>query len=319
MDTQKAIKLAKDTFEKELAKELKLIRVSAPLFVKPSTGLNDYLSGKEKPVDFFVKSLAEHVEIVQSLAKWKRYALKKYNILNGRGIYADMNAIRPDEIPDNLHSIYVDQWDWEKTIHEEDRNSLFLQNIVRRIYAVFLRTQKIVKAHFPVLTAQYNEDIYFITAEELRVRYPNLSSSQREEAICKEHKCVFVSQIGKKLEDGTIHDNRAPDYDDWELNGDILLYYPVLDCVLELSSMGIRVNKERLVLQLQEASAEEKLSFPYHTAIVEERLPLSIGGGIGQSRLCMLVLEKAHIGEVQASVWSEEELAYLYEQQLNIL
>lgn len=319
VQTQLAIKLTKDTFEKELSKELKLIRVSAPLFVKPQTGLNDYLSGKEQPVSFFVKNLDEHVEVVQSLAKWKRYALDKYRILNGRGIYTDMNAIRPDEELDNIHSIYVDQWDWEKTIHQEDRTIDFLKQIVQKIYAVFLRTQKIVKAHFPILTQDFAEEITFITSEELLQMYPHLSSKERENAICKDKQSVFVLQIGKTLSDGTIHDDRAPDYDDWELNGDILVYYPVLDIALELSSMGIRVNAYSLQKQLTLKNQQEKQTLPYHKRVLDGSLPLSIGGGIGQSRLCMLVLEKAHIGEVQSSVWNEEELAELKESGLDIL
>lgn len=319
IQTQLAIKLTKDTFEQELSRELKLIRVSAPLFVKPQTGLNDYLNGKEYPVDFFVKDLQEHVEVVQSLAKWKRYALDKYRILNGRGIYTDMNAIRPDEELDNIHSIYVDQWDWEKTIHQEDRNMDFLKKTVEKIYAVFLRTQKIVKAHFPILTQEFAEEITFITSEELLQKYPNLSSKEREYQICKEKKSVFILQIGKKLSDGSVHDDRAPDYDDWELNGDILVHYPVLDIALELSSMGIRVNEISLEKQLIFKGQEEKMKLPYHKRVMDKTLPLSIGGGIGQSRLCMLVLEKAHIGEVQSSVWDELELVELKQAGLEIL
>lgn len=319
IQTQLAIKLTKDTFEQELSKELKLIRVSAPLFIKPQTGLNDYLNGKEQPVDFFVKDLKEHVEVVQSLAKWKRYALDKYRILNGRGIYTDMNAIRPDEELDNIHSIYVDQWDWEKTIHQEDRHIPFLKQIVEKIYAVLLRTQKIVKAHFPVLTQEFAEEIFCITSEELLQRYPTLSSKEREYAICKEKKSVFILQIGKTLSDGSIHDDRAPDYDDWEMNGDLLVYYPVLDIALELSSMGIRVDGNALQKQLICKNQQEKETFPYHKRVIDGSLPLSIGGGIGQSRLCMLVLEKAHIGEVQSSVWDEQELQELKEAGLDIL
>ena len=303
VETQKAIKLIKNSFEKNLARNLKLARVSAPLFVEPETGLNDNLSGKEKAVSFNLIN-NKKLEIVQSLAKWKRYALKKYSL---KGLYTDMNAIRPNEVTDTLHSLYVDQWDWEKVITAEKRNVDYLKDIVGRIYNAFLETYDLVCKEYNFKNDLPNE-VYFISSEDLLKKYPNLNSKDREIEICKEHKAVFLMNIGNKLSDGTIHDSRAADYDDWALNGDLLLYYPLLDMAFEISSMGIRVNKESLVSQLTEKNELFKLDMPYHQSILKGELPLTIGGGIGQSRLCMYMLNKAHIGEVQSSFWNKEDI-----------
>ena len=303
VETQKAIKLIKNSFEKNLARNLKLARVSAPLFVEPETGLNDNLSGKEKAVSFNLIN-NKKLEIVQSLAKWKRYALKKYSL---KGLYTDMNAIRPNEVTDNLHSLYVDQWDWEKVITAEKRNVDYLKNIVGRIYNAFLETYDLVCKEYNFKNDLPNE-VYFISSEDLLKKYPNLNSKDREREICKEHKAVFLMNIGNKLSNGTIHDDRAADYDDWALNGDLLLYYPLLDMAFEISSMGIRVNKESLMSQLTEKNELFKLDMPYHQSILKDELPLTIGGGIGQSRLCMYMLNKAHIGEVQSSFWNKEDV-----------
>ena len=316
VDTQKAIKLVKDTFENELAKELKLMRVSAPLFVEPKTGLNDNLSGYEKAVSFIVNENEQELEIVQSLAKWKRYALKKYNI---DGLYTDMNAIRRFEETDNLHSLYVDQWDWEKRLEPEQRNVRTLKTIVKRIYKAFIKTyQKLIK-QFPCLENDFSKEVTFITTKELEAQYPNLSRKERENAICKKHGTVFLMQIGNKLKDGEPHDARAADYDDWKLNGDILLWYEPLQIAFELSSMGIRVNKDSLLKQLKAKKEEFKLEMPYHQSIIKEELPLSIGGGIGQSRLCMLLLKKVHIGEVQSSYWPVEDIEKFKKYNVNLL
>lgn len=303
VETQKAIKLIKNSFEKNLARNLKLARVSAPLFVEPETGLNDNLSGKEKAVSFNLIN-NKKLEIVQSLAKWKRYALKKYSL---KGLYTDMNAIRPNEVTDNLHSLYVDQWDWEKVITAEKRNIDYLKDIVGRIYNAFLETYDLVCKEYNFKNDLPNE-VYFISSEDLLKKYPNLNSKDRERKICKEHKAVFLMNIGNKLSNGTIHDDRAADYDDWSLNGDLLLYYPLLDMAFEISSMGIRVNKESLMSQLTEKNELFKLDMPYHQSILKDELPLTIGGGIGQSRLCMYMLNKAHIGEVQSSFWNKEDI-----------
>ena len=305
VDTQKAIKLVKDTFESELAKELKLMRVSAPLFVEPRTGLNDNLNGYEKAVSFVANENEEQLEIVQSLAKWKRYALRKYNI---DGLYTDMNAIRRFEETDNLHSLYVDQWDWEKRLEPEQRNVKTLKQIVKKIYKAFIKTySKLVKA-YPVLQVELPKNISFVTTRELEKRYPELDRKERENAICKECGAVFLIGIGDKLKDGLPHDGRAADYDDWKMNGDILLWYEPLQIAFEISSMGIRVNKESLLRQIKIKKEEYKLEMPYHRQILNDELPLSIGGGIGQSRLCMFLLKKIHIGEVQSSYWPEEEI-----------
>jgi len=314
-ETQLAIKLCKDTFESLLAKELELMRVTAPLFVDPNTGLNDNLSGKEDAVSFSLPSNKE-LEIVQSLAKWKRYALNKYN---SNGIYTDMNAIRMHEDLDNIHSVYVDQWDWEKRITNKDRNIEYLKSIVNRIYHVLKQTQAIIHDKFPTLNNVLPEHIHFITTSELEDLYPTLDRKQREYEITKKYGAVFLMCIGNKLKDGESHDGRASDYDDWNLNGDLLVYYDLLDIALELSSMGIRVNKDSLLTQLKEKKEEYKLSLPYHQSIINSTLPLTIGGGIGQSRICMYLLNKAHIGEVQVSYWSEEDNELFNKHHIHLL
>ncbi|PHV72308.1 aspartate--ammonia ligase [Sporanaerobium hydrogeniformans] len=308
-ETEVAIKKLKDYFENALAYELDLTRVSAPLFVKPETGLNDNLNGTERPVGFDVlDDNHAYVEIVHSLAKWKRMALGRYGFEVNEGLYTDMNAIRRDEELDNLHSIYVDQWDWEKVITEEMRNETFLKETVRQIYNAFLKTEKYITAEYPMLEKTLPEQITFITAQELLDKYPGLSSKERETAFCKEHKAVFVMQIGKDLTNGEPHDGRAPDYDDWELNGDILFWNPILESAFELSSMGIRVDEIALAKQLEKRNALERRELEFHKKVLEKQLPYTIGGGIGQSRICMYFLQKAHIGEVQASLWPDEML-----------
>jgi len=304
IETQKAIKLIKNNFEINLSSALGLTRVSAPLFVDPVTGLNDNLSGKEKAVSFNLIS-GKHLEIVQSLAKWKRYALKKYNL---SGLYTDMNAIRPNEEIDNLHSLYVDQWDWEKVISKEDRNLTYLKSTVRKIYQAFLKTEAYISNIYPVLKHDLPNDITFISADELLKMYPNASNKERENMICRKYGAVFIIGIGKTLSNGLIHDDRAADYDDWEFNGDILVYHKTLDIGLEISSMGIRVNKDSLLKQLKIKNEEFKLEYDYHRQIINDELPLTIGGGIGQSRLCLFFLNKAHLGEVQASYWDKEDI-----------
>ena len=315
-DTQIAIKLVKDTFESELAKELKLMRVSAPLFVEPSTGLNDNLSGYEKAVNFVVNQNNTDLEIVQSLAKWKRFALNKYNI---DGLYTDMNAIRRFEELDNLHSLYVDQWDWEKRLTIEQRNARTLKSVVRKIYRAFIKTYNKLIKKYPSLKNEFAGDVTFITTKELEKLYPDLNRKERENAICKKYGTVFLMQIGNKLKDGLPHDARAADYDDWKLNGDILLWYEPLQIAFELSSMGIRVNKESLLKQLKAKKEEFKLELPYHQSIINDELPLSIGGGIGQSRLCMFLLKKVHIGEVQSSYWPKEDIEEFKKYNVNLL
>jgi aspartate--ammonia ligase len=304
-ETQIAIKILKDFFERELAKRLNLMRVSAPLFVRPETGLNDNLSGVEKPVSFNITKHDVKVEIVQSLAKWKRMALQVYGFKAGEGLYTDMNAIRPDEKLDHTHSIYVDQWDWEKVINREDRNEDYLKETVKTIFEVFKETENRINGIYPVFQWKLPDDIFFVTTQELEDMYPNKTPKERENLICEEYKAVFLMKIGKKLKSGKPHDGRSPDYDDWELNGDILFWNPVLMEALELSSMGIRVDKESLKKQLEAAGAQDRLNREYHRLLLEEKLPFTIGGGIGQSRICMYFLEKRHIGEVQASVWTD--------------
>ena len=305
--TEKAIKKIKDFFQLNLAFELNLIRMTAPLFVQKGTGINDDLNGIEKPVSFKVKNMDnQEAEVVQSLAKWKRMALADYNIPVGFGIYTDMNAIRPDEILDNIHSIYVDQWDWEKVITAEQRNVEFLKDVVSKIYEVIRRTELYVYHEYPQIKPLLPGEIYFIHSEELLQKYPNLSPQEREDIIVKERKAVFIIGIGGVLSDGTKHDGRAPDYDDWTLNGDILIWNPVLECAFELSSMGIRVDRDALVRQLKISGNEDRLNLKFHKRLINGELPLSIGGGIGQSRLCMYYLRKAHIGEIQASIWPDE-------------
>ncbi|MDD2955590.1 MAG: aspartate--ammonia ligase [Oscillospiraceae bacterium] len=308
LETEAAIKLAKDTFERELAAALDLQRVSAPLFVRPESGLNDDLNGVERPVQFDILELHSDVQIVHSLAKWKRMALKRYGFKPETGLYTDMNAIRRDEDLDNLHSVYVDQWDWEKVILPEDRCLAFLENTVRLIMGALCATQKALCRQFPALDAFLPDSIHFVTAQELEDRWPELSPKEREDAAAKKYGAVFIEQIGGPLKSGKPHDGRAPDYDDWQLNGDILLWYPVLGHAVEVSSMGIRVSPESLDRQLAAAGCDNRRSLPFHKMLLEGRLPLTIGGGIGQSRICMLLLQKAHIGEVQAAVWSDEML-----------
>ena len=292
VDTQIAIKLIKDTFERELAKELDLMRVSAPLFVEPNT------------------------EIVQSLAKWKRYALKKYDI---DGLYTDMNAIRRFEDLDNMHSLYVDQWDWERRLLPEERNVKTLKRIVKKIYKAFLKTYRLLIKKYPELSNDFPKDITFVTTKQLEAKYPNLSRKERENAIAKEYGVVFLMQIGANLKDGKPHDGRAADYDDWKLNGDILLWYEPLQIAFEISSMGIRVNKDSLIKQLKAKGEMSKVNLPYHQSILNEDLPLSIGGGIGQSRLCMYLLKKIHIGEVQSSYWPEEDIKEFKKHNVDLL
>jgi len=319
IETEIAIKRIKDYFESELAKNLSLTRVSAPLTVKSNTGLNDDLNGIERCVKFDIKDTNDNVEIVQSLAKWKRMALKQYRFDTYTGLYTDMNAIRRDEDLDNIHSIYVDQWDWEKIITKEDRNIEALKNIVRLIYKTFKDTERKLEEVYPFLKNILPDDIYFITTEELLQKYPDLTPKEREHAIAREKKSVFLMKIGGKLSDGSIHDGRAADYDDWSLNGDIIFYFPTLDIGLELSSMGIRVDKEALLFQLNERNQMHKKEFKFHQDIINEDIPYTIGGGIGQSRICMFFLQKAHIGEVQASIWSDEMIKACQENGIFLL
>jgi aspartate--ammonia ligase len=319
METQKAIKIAKDGFERRLAESLDLTRVSAPLIVFEKTGLNDHLNGIERPVSFFLKNSSESVEIVQSLAKWKRMALGKYGFTPRYGLYTDMNAIRRDEDLDNLHSVYVDQWDWEQCIFPEDRNIDYLKMIVRKIVRAIADMKQIINSEYPQLALTISEDVHFITTEELLALYPNLSAKERENEICRVYKTVFIIGIGDKLSNGKPHDRRAPDYDDWALNGDILVWYEPLQQAVELSSMGIRVNRESLLSQLEISGHLDRMKYPFHQDVVNNRLPLSIGGGIGQSRLCMVLLEKIHIGEVQASVWDDADLEELEQLGIPIL
>lgn len=303
--TQKAIKLIKDTFQSKLAAALNLQRVSAPLFVEENSGLNDDLNGIERPVGFDIKQTGVKAVIVHSLAKWKRMALKLYNFEQGTGLYTDMNAIRRDEETDNLHSIYVDQWDWELIISKEQRTQEFLRQTVNKIAGVLADTLAVLKQNYPQVKTEIKREVYFISALELEEKYPQLSPKEREKAITKEYGTVFVGGIGGALKNGLAHDGRAPDYDDWALNGDLLVYNKILDDAFEISSMGIRVDGESLKKQLIWAGCTERLKYPYHKMIAEGKLPLTIGGGIGQSRLCMLMLAKAHIGEVQSSLWPE--------------
>lgn len=308
-DTQNAIALVKEKFSEELCNSLDLSRVSAPLFVKRDSGLNDDLNGVERPVSFDILETGQMAEVVHSLAKWKRMALLKYGFSIHTGLYTDMNAIRRDEECDNIHSIYVDQWDWEKIITSEDRNMDYLKATVRSIYGAVKRTANAVSKAYPVIENYLPEHISFITTYELEDRYPDLTPKEREYAITKELGAVFLMQIGGRLKNGQKHDGRAPDYDDWSLNGDILIYNRVLDIAFEISSMGIRVDREALLKQLKAENAEDRLKFEFHQMLLNGALPLTVGGGIGQSRLCMLLLHKAHIGEVQVSIWPEKEIS----------
>lgn len=319
METQIAIKFVKDSFQKELVKKLGLLRVSAPLFVLDKTGLNDHLSGVEKPVTFNVNCIEGNVEIIQSLAKWKRMALGKYGFKTNTGLYTDMNAIRKDENLDFIHSLYVDQWDWEKVIEEKDRTLSYLKETVRKIYKAIYGLSVKVNKKYPIMNHKLPKDIYFISTSELESRYPNLTRKERENMICKEKKAVFLYQIGWNLSDGKPHDSRASDYDDWNLNGDILLHYELYDMAFELSSMGIRVNKDSLIKQLKAKNEQHKIENEYCKDILNDKLPLTIGGGIGQSRLCMFMLNKAHIGEVQSSLWPESEKERLKEINIELL
>lgn len=303
--TEVAIKKVKDFFERDLAIQLNLTRVSAPLFVRHSSGLNDTLNGVERPVNFDVKNICDDAEIVQSLAKWKRHALNIYAFNPGEGLYTDMNAVRRDEDTDNIHSVFVDQWDWEKIIKKEERTLDTLKLTVRRIYRALLHTEYYISYEYSFIKRQLPEEIKFITTQELEDKYPELSPKEREYAAAKDHGAIFIMQIGGKLKSGKIHDGRAPDYDDWSLNGDIIVYYPLLDIALELSSMGIRVDEKSLLVQLEERGCPERADLPFHRELLEGKLPYTIGGGIGQSRMCMFFLQKVHIGEVQSSIWDE--------------
>lgn len=320
--TQRAIKNLKDFFQQNLAQALNLKRVSAPLFVPRNSGLNDTLSGSEQPVSFYLHEHMElgPIEIVQSLAKWKRMALYRYGFDKGVGIYTDMNAIRPYEETDNLHSIYVDQWDWELVMKTNDRNEAYLEKVVRKIFDVLKRTEEFMAYTYP---EQYRyllpEDIFYVSSQELEDMWPDLLPEDRENRITREKKAVFIAKIGHKLKSGKPHDGRAPDYDDWNLNGDIILWHPVLDRHVELSSMGIRVNGEVLKQQLAERNALERLELPFHSLLADDVLPQTIGGGIGQSRICLFFMQKAHIGEVQAAVWPESMMQACADHGIHLL
>lgn len=306
-ETERAIKFIKDTFERHFSAAMNLERISAPLFVRADSGLNDNLSGVERPVDFDIPAVSGvKAEIVHSLAKWKRMALYRYHFGADEGIYTDMNAIRRDEEVDNLHSVYVDQWDWEKVITKEERNLNYLKRTVTTIVNSIADVLDEVKERYPFVTNEVNRDVYFITTQELEDKYPDYSPKERENATTKEYGTVFLMQIGDVLRSGKKHDDRAPDYDDWKLNGDILVYNKILDCAFELSSMGIRVDKNSLKEQLEKSGTIDRLELPFHKGIMEDRFPLTMGGGIGQSRLCMLMLDKLHIGEVQTSIWPQD-------------
>ena len=305
-ETQYAIKTVKDTFQLKLSKALNLDRVTAPIMVTKASGINDDLNGVERKVHFTMKNIEGEAEVVQSLAKWKRMALYKYGYEHSEGIYTDMNAIRRDDDTDNLHSLFVDQWDWCRVITREERNVDFLKGIVKKIVRAIVETNDVVKDTYPMLGFEMTEEVTFITTQELEDMYPELTPHERENAFVKEHGTVFIQQIGGKLRSGKKHDGRAPDYDDWALNGDIFAWNSVLGCAFEISSMGIRVDAESLHRQLEIEGCTEREQFPFHKGILDGTLPLTIGGGIGQSRLCMLLLEKAHIGEVQCAIWSDE-------------
>ena len=319
IETEIHIKKIKDYFEKNLAEALNLTRVSAPLFVEKSTGLNDNLNGVERPVGFDIKVIDSEFEIVHSLAKWKRMSLARYNFEVGTGLYTDMNAIRRDEDLDNLHSVYVDQWDWEKIISKEERTVETLKETVKKIYGVFKKLEDFAVSELIENEKFLPDEIFFITTQELEDKYPNLTPKEREDAICKEHKAVFIMKIGDLLNSGEKHDGRAPDYDDWSLNGDIIFWYPVLERAFEVSSMGIRVDEKALEEQLKKAGCEERKEFDFHKNLLEGKLPYTIGGGIGQSRMCMYFLRKAHIGEVQASVWDEKNKKFCEKYGITLL
>lgn len=319
-DTQIGIKTVKDFFQNMLAERMHLLRVSAPLFVDPASGLNDNLNGVERPVSFGIKEQNdEEAEIVHSLAKWKRFALQKYGFSYGEGLYTDMSAIRRDEQTDNIHSIYVDQWDWEKIISREERTLDFLKETVRTVYKTLRKTEKYMAIRYDYIEEILPHDIFFLTTQELEDQYPDLTPKEREYRITKEKGAVCLMQIGDLLASGEKHDGRAPDYDDWALNADIIVYYPVLDIALELSSMGIRVDKESLISQLEKAGCPERAKLPFQKAVLEDALPLTVGGGIGQSRICMFFLRKAHIGEVQSSIWPEKTVRMMEEREIKLL
>lgn len=318
-ETEHAIKLVKDTFQLQLSAMLRLRRVTAPLFVESGTGLNDDLTGVEQPVRFYVPALGKHCEIVHSLAKWKRMKLWHMNAPAGYGIYTDMNALRTFETPDDIHSLYVDQWDWEKVLTRSDRTPEYLYTTVRQIYNVLLNTEFIVCEHYAGLKPFLPKAIHFVTSEELVQRYPGKTAKEREEAVCREYGAVFIHGIGAPLSDGKPHDSRASDYDDWTLNGDILVWYPVLAKPIELSSMGIRVDAQSMRHQLEKAGHSGWAELEYHSLVLNNTLPLTIGGGIGQSRLCMVLLHKHHIGEVQVSEWSDETVAQCRKEEILLL
>ena len=319
IETERALKEIKHTFELELSQALNLTRISAPLFVSKNSGLNDDLNGVERAVSFDIKATGETAEVVHSLAKWKRYALAKYRFGAYFGLYTDMNAIRRDEDLDNLHSVYVDQWDWEAVILRKDRTLDYLKNTVQKIYAALKATAARLCREYPVLDNYFSDDIVFVTTQELEDKYPGKTPKERETAFVREHGAAFIMQIGGRLRSGQKHDGRAPDYDDWSLNGDIVLYYPVLDCAFEISSMGIRVDEKSLVSQLEAEGCTERLEYPFHKALVSGELPLTMGGGIGQSRLCMYILNKKHIGEVQVSLWDEKTERYCRENNIVLM
>ncbi len=318
-ETQHAIKYIKDVFQQALSIVLTLDRVSAPLIVKKGSGINDDLNGVERKVDFDIKEIGSEAEVVQSLAKWKRTALYRYGYEPGEGIYTDMNAIRRDDDTDNTHSIFVDQWDWEKVITREKRTIDYLKETVKNVVKAVVYTKRKVSHRYPVLADKITDEVFFITTQELEDMYPDKTPRERERLITKEHGTVFIMQIGGKLASGEKHDGRAPDYDDWSLNGDIFFWDEVLDNALEISSMGIRVDEKSLAAQLAECGAEDRMQYKYHQMIADGTLPLTIGGGIGQSRLCMLLLEKAHIGEVQSSVWPEDMVKTCAENGITLL
>ena len=318
-DLQRAIALTKDIFQQEFTENLHLKRVSAPLFVKSSSGLNDDLSGKERAVTFDIPAIGDDAQVVHSLAKWKRLALKKYGFSMHEGLYTDMNAIRRDEELDNIHSIYVDQWDWERIIAKEDRTPEYLQDTVQSIVDVICDASEALKKKFPQISVCLERKVSFITSQELEDLYPNNTPEEREYLYAKAHKTIFIMQIGKTLASGKPHGNRAPDYDDWDLNGDIIFYNDVLDIAFEISSMGIRVDPAAMDRQLKAANCDHRRALPFHKMLLNDELPLTIGGGIGQSRLCMLLIGCAHIGEVQTSLWDDDTLQICKENHIRLL
>ena len=319
-ETQEAIKYIRDTFQKEFGREMNLTRISAPLFVDKASGLNDNLNGVERPVSFDLKLMPGHeIEVVQSLAKWKRFALGEYGFDIGEGLYTNMNAIRRDDQMDNMHSVYVDQWDWEMVIDRKERTTAKLHEVVRHIFKIIKHMEHEVWYKYPEAVLHLPDDIHFVTSQELYERWPDKTPKERENRICREYGAVFVSKIGWDLPDGKPHDGRAPDYDDWNLNGDILFWFDLLGCAIEISSMGIRVDENSLVRQLRASGCEDRATLPYHRMLLDGKLPYTIGGGIGQSRLCMLLLNRAHVGEVQASIWPPEMRAECKKHRIYLL